>query len=152
MSGEKGRDTSLFYRTLLVLAFLFAGCTNGIDRAPTTTAAGFSTPLESVRPAAEQAIGVPLRLEIHDLRSDRQWAFVTATPRTMAGQPIDYANTPFADAVAAGEFDDWLCALVRKAPNGKWRLVTLVIGATDAPFVDWPERYGVPKALVLPDS
>jgi len=151
MNGEDPCATNPLCQTLLVLLFLFAGCTES-DQASTATAERFSTPIEVVRSAAQQAIGVPLQFEIHDLRSDQQWAFVTATPRTMTGQPIDYAKTPFAEAVDAGEFDDWLCALARKAPNGEWELVALVIGATDAPFVDWPERYGIPKALVLPGS
>lgn len=102
-----------------------------------------------LRQAVEYELGQAVVIDVDELRSDDQWAFVTAVSLTADRTPIDYSRTKFADDVSDGVFDDWLCALLEN-DGGRWKLVALEIGATDAPFVDWPERYGVPKAIVFP--
>ena len=108
-------------------------------------------PLETLRAEVAEALGQPVTLEVDELRSDGDWIFVVGVPRTPAGEPVDYTDTAYADAIAAGEFDDWLCALLERVDGG-WRVVALEIGATDVPFVDWPARYGAPPALVMPGA
>lgn len=114
-----------------------------------TTAA--SDPLIVLREAVSRELGQPVTLEIDKRREDERWTFVTAAARTPDGQPIDYRRTKFADAVQDGVFDDWLCALLQRDGAG-WTVVALEIGATDVSYVDWPERFGVPRALVLPGA
>jgi hypothetical protein len=97
----------------------------------------------------EATLGIPVTLEIHDQRSNERWFFLTATPLTEAGGPVDYADTRLSDRAAEGEFDNWLCALLQKSASNQWELVELEIGATDVPFVDWPDRHGVPRALIM---
>jgi len=86
-------------------------------------------------------------LEVNDYKTDGEWAYVTATPRDAQRQAINYATTRFANDYAEGFFDDWLCALVRQDHRGI-RIIAYELGATDAPFVDWPKNYGVPEELI----
>ena len=138
----------LFLPPLLIA--LLIGCSPTTDSVP-VVAVGASTPLEAISPAVEKILGMPVQLNIHELRNNNEWTFLTATPLTADGKAIDYSSTIYAEDIREGYFDDWLCALVQKSDGGKWYVVALDIGATDAPFVDWPDRYGVPKALVVPE-
>jgi hypothetical protein len=119
------------------------------DSAPLGVAATSEDMIEVLRQAVESELGQAVVIDIDELRSDDQWAFVTAVSLTVDRTPIDYSRTKFADDVTDGVFDDWLCALLAN-DEGRWKMVALEIGATDAPFVDWPERYGVPRAIVFP--
>lgn len=120
----------------------------GADGVGSSTA-GPADAVEIVRRAVAERLGQPVTVEVDELRSDGRWTFLTGVPRTPAGDPLDYAATPYAQDVADGLFDDWLCALLARAADG-WSLVALEIGATDAPFADWPERHGVPPELIAP--
>jgi hypothetical protein len=105
--------------------------------------------MSALREAVAREVGQPVVLEIDKRREDERWVFVTAVARTADGKPIDYTRTRFADAVKEGIFDDWLCALLERQ-GARWKVVALDIGATDVPYVDWPERFQVPRQLVLP--
>jgi hypothetical protein len=107
--------------------------------------------LEVLRLGVESELEQPVSIAVDVLRTGERWGFVTAVARSPEGRPIDYSRTRFAEDVADGVFDDWFCALLR-IDGAQWSLVALEIGATDVPFVDWPERYGVPTALVLPEE
>ena len=111
-----------------------------------------ASPREQILAALAHPVSVELtqavRLEVEELRYDDGWAFVSAVARTASGAPIDYSRTKFAQDVEDGYFDDWLCALLSRDSDG-WRVVALEIGVTDAPFVDWPDRYGAPPEIVL---
>jgi hypothetical protein len=104
--------------------------------------------MAALRQAVERELGQPITLEIDKRREDARWAFVTAVARTADGKPVDYTRTKFAGAVKDGVFDDWLCALLER-DGTMWKVTALEIGATDVPYVDWPERFGVPRDLVL---
>lgn len=136
------------------ILLLFVSCIFGCSSSDSGSVevSGAESPLEAVRPAVEKILGMPVQLKIHESRNNHEWTFLTATPLTADGSVIDYSVTSFAEDVREGYFDDWLCALVQKNADGKWHLVALDVGATDAPFVDWPERYGVPEKLVIPES
>ena len=116
-----------------------------MSKPPATPSPG---PLEIVKSAVEEALGIPVTLEIHEQRSDEHWFFLIATPLTGKGGPINYSDTRLADSAVEGEFDDWLCALLQKSESNTWKLLALEIGATDVPFIDWPNRYGIPVDLI----
>jgi hypothetical protein len=107
--------------------------------------------LDAARAPVEAALDVPVLFKVSTLRSDGHWSFLTATPLGEDHEPIDYSQTQFADEVRDGVFEDRIHALLRKEPGEDWAVVELAIGATDAPFVDWPHRYGAPKALIVPE-
>ncbi len=91
-------------------------------------------------------------LDVETLLQNDEWAFISGLPLTAAGQPIDYSQTKFATAIREGYFDDGFVALAKRKREGvdDWELTALSLGATDAPFVSWPEQFGVPKELVMP--
>jgi hypothetical protein len=122
-----------------------AHASNGDSESPTDAA------LRVLRDTVAREVGQPVTLDIDTERSDGRWTFVTGVARTLERRPIDYSRTKFADAVKEGMFDDGLCALLERT-GATWKIVALEIGATDVPFVDWPERFGVPRELVLPSK
>lgn len=105
--------------------------------------------LDAVRPAVEADLGQPVRFNVSSIRTDGIWAYLSATPLTPEYQPVDYSATKYAADIEEGAFDDWLCALVEREGD-IWIVRALEIGATDAPFVDWPERFGAPGEVVMP--
>ena len=133
----------LLWVPLLVNTMLLGAC---VPNPPATPPPGA---LRVVQSATEEALGIPVTLAIHDQRSDQNWFFLIATPLTGTGGPVNYGDTRLADRAAEGEFDDWLCALLRKSGSNTWELLELEIGATDVPFIDWPDRYGVPVELIM---
>ncbi|MGI9288943.1 MAG: hypothetical protein ACR2P1_26435 [Pseudomonadales bacterium] len=132
----------------VVLLALWA-CTTEQVATPASKPVFHDDMLEALRQGVESELEQPVVIDVDELRKNERWAFVTAVSLTADRKPIDYSQTKFAADVADGVFDDWLCALLENEGEG-WRLVALEIGATDVPFMDWPERYGVPKAIVLP--
>jgi hypothetical protein len=102
--------------------------------------------LDAAREPVENALGPPVLFQVDTLRTDGQWAFLTAVPVRADGARVDYSETPYADDVRDGTFEDWLCALLRHE-QGRWTVVELEIGATDVPFADWPELHRAPESL-----
>lgn len=105
-----------------------------------------------VQAAVAQELDMEVSLHVETFRQNDEWAFVSGLPLTTAGKPIDYSQTKFANAIREGYFDDGFLALVKRISKSvdDWELVTLSLGATDAPFVSWPEQFGVPRELVMP--
>ena len=92
-------------------------------------------------------------LSIETLRQDNQWAFLAGIPLSSTGDRIDYSKTRFKNDIREGYFDDGFVALAKKNnESGNWAVATLSLGATDAPFIDWPEQYQVPKKLIFPEK
>lgn len=108
--------------------------------------------LNAVREPVQSALGMAVLFKVNELRTDGEWAFLNAVPLTKDYKRIDYARTQYAKDVREGLFDDWLCALVRKQPDQSWTVIALSIGATDAPFVDWPRRFDAPRRVVMPTA
>lgn len=138
-----------FTVALLLAWALVAGCSSVSVDEPV-----FDTPQAAIEDAIAGELGMPVSLEVETFRQDGDWAFVAGRPLSADRTPIDYSATPYAQDLAEGYFDDNFVALVRRAANADtgWSLIELSVGATDAPFVDWPERHGLPRALVMPGS
>lgn len=103
--------------------------------------------LDAARPVVAADLGgQPLVFVVHTLRIVDGWALLEAQPQQPGGRPIDYRATAFAEAVAAGVFDDWVAVLLRQQ-NGSWQVVTHVIGATDYPPAAWARAFPAPAAL-----
>ena len=102
--------------------------------------------LDTIRPAVEARMRGEVEFVVSTLRVQNDWGFLIADPRRPSGQPIDPATTIYANDI---DMMDGLStiALVRHA-NGRWNLIELDIGSTDAAFVAWHEMYDVPKALL----
>lgn len=113
-----------------------------------------ATPIDAIKAGIEKALNMTVTLKVETFRQDKEWAFVTGLPLTANGERIDYTQTVYADDVHDGYFDDGFIALVRKRQQrcGGWSVTALSLGATDAPFVAWPEQFGVPEELILPPA
>ena len=109
------------------------------------------TLLDTVRIKAEQELQIKILFKVDELRTDGHWAFLSAVPVTQSAAEIDYSKTKFAEQFAQGMFDNVLLALLLKTEGSeeKWEIIEFSIGSTDAAFVDWPEKYGVPKPIVI---
>ncbi len=136
---------------LYLVLSLLGGCQH---IAPTPVAAQHPTPLDAVRAGIERQLNREVTLQIDTYRQDGEWAYVTGRPLTEQGARIDYTDTVYAQDIREGYFDDGFVALARK-PRPEvddWTLEALSLGATDAPFVDWPKQFGVPRDLIVPPT
>ena len=101
---------------------------------------------DALRVPVERKLKQGVIFRIDHLMVRNGWAFLLGTPRRPDGGPIDYRNTPYAEAQKAGAFDDGVVALLHKV-GGRWRVVQYVIGATDVPYVDWDRKYHAPAEI-----
>jgi hypothetical protein len=137
-----------FPATLALFFALFGGQPPGQD-APYTP-----EPQSAERKAIMDALRIPIQKQLNQkvifkidhLKVQNGWAFLTGKPRQPGGSPIDYRGTPYQEAIDAGVFDDGVCALLR-LKDGRWRVVTFTLGATDVPWVEWDKKYKAPPAL-----
>lgn len=105
--------------------------------------------IDALRGPIEKRLKQPVIFKIDHLKTQNGWAFLTGRPQSPDGNPIDYTETVYQDAVDSGTFDDGIVALLRKV-NAKWTVVQYVIGATDVPYVDWDKKYRAPKGIFMP--
>jgi hypothetical protein len=103
--------------------------------------------LDALRVPVERELKRPTVFKVDHLKVQNGWAFLRGVPQRPGGKPMDYRGTPYQQAKADGVFDDWICALLRKRPGGRWRVVTYVIGATDVAYEGWDRRYKAPPAI-----
>lgn len=92
-------------------------------------------------------LGKPARLDVKQLKTSGDWAFVYATVRGDDGGPIDYTGTPYAEAAANHAKSRSYAGLLRRSGTG-WTVTEQAIGPTDPAWLAWPRQYGVPDALV----
>lgn len=103
--------------------------------------------LDALRTTVAADLKQPVKFVVRDMRTYRDWAFVTASPRTPGGAEIEFAKTHYAGLQEAGVLDgDTVYALLRRE-NDAWRVVTFVIGPTDVAWEGWPDEHGAPKEL-----
>lgn len=103
--------------------------------------------LDALRGPVEKDLGQPVQFVVSLLRVQGAWAFIIATPQTKTGQPIDYARTHYAQAIADGVFDGGTVFALLKSDSGAWSVKEFVIGPTDVAFLAWPEQHGAPASL-----
>ncbi len=104
---------------------------------------------DALATAAGAEIGQPVKFAVTEKRTDGEWGWLVAQPWTPDGAQIDWSQTRYAERAAAGMLDGRgaTYALLRKQ-NGRWSVVAFAVGPTDVPYVDWPQRYGAPSALM----
>ncbi len=85
---------------------------------------------------------------VDTLRSNGEWAFMTAVPHEPNGSKLKWHKTPYAEDWKGDFMSDLMVLLLHK--EGKhWRAVTHCIGPTDVCWYDWGKKYHVPKALLM---
>ena len=97
--------------------------------------------------ALTQRLGLPARLAIERKKREGDWIFLCGKPQMPDGTGLDYSRTTLRGRQEAGTLDDYACALLNQR-NNDVALKELTVGDTDAPFVDWPGRYGIPGSIL----
>jgi hypothetical protein len=102
--------------------------------------------MDALRVPVEKDLNKKVVFKIDHLKIHGNWAFMRGVPQQPNGARMDYRGTAYQQAIKAGFFDDWICALW-KNQNGKWQVVRYVIGATDVVYEGWDKEYGAPAAI-----
>jgi hypothetical protein len=141
--------------TLLLGAALMA-CSPAPQKAPEAapTPPVAAAPEESVVLAAltarlKEQLGAPLKLDPETVAVDGDWAWIVAAPRSTEGGPLDFSKTKLAGALEQGVMDanGNAYGLLRRE-GGTWTVKEAVVGPTDVAWLDWPQKHGVPPALL----
>lgn len=111
-------------------------------------------PGSSERKAIADALRIPVKAELKKdviFKIDRLkvldgWAFLAGVPLMPDGSEMDYRGTVHMEAINEGAFDGGIFALLQKR-DGQWVTVRYIIGATDVPYVDWPQEFGAPAVI-----
>jgi len=101
-----------------------------------------------VRVPVEAAVKQPVIFTVRSLNVQGDWAFLNGVPQRPDGKQIDYTHTIYQDAINAGAFDNWICALLHHTSKGGWKVVTFDLGATDVPYVSWDTEYHCPRSIL----
>ncbi len=115
-------------------------------RTPATTSPEAQAILKPALADLANALGKPAQLDVQSLRVSGEWAFLYGDIQTPGGQPIDYKDTPFAEAAEAGMKSRSYAALLRGHATA-WTLVQSVVGPTDVAWGPWAAEYGAPEAI-----
>jgi hypothetical protein len=104
--------------------------------------------LDAMRPTIEEDVGVPVQFVVDTLRVEDGWAYFAGTPQQKNGEPINFEQTRYAEAIAEGFFDGPFLQAVLEKVDGEWLVVVFDIGATDVVAIGWPDEFGVPCTVV----
>lgn len=104
---------------------------------------------DALRAPVKQELQCEVIFKIDRLKVLNGWAFLGGVPLKPDGSEMDYKGTTYEEAIREGAFDGGIFALLQKR-DGQWVTVRYVIGATDVPYVDWPQELGAPKAIFEP--
>ncbi|WP_332701219.1 hypothetical protein [Devosia sp.] len=89
-----------------------------------------------------------MQFVVDTLQVDGYWAFMAGTAQNTDGSPIDFSQTPYAEAEAEGMFDGPTVKAILSQQGDSWMVEAYSIGATDVVEAGWPDEYGVPCDLV----
>jgi hypothetical protein len=144
------RNSRLVRLLCLFLVTLFLPLTVGAQSGrPTTPAAGSAERkaiMDALRIPVEKKLKQKVIFKVEHLKALNGWAHLRGRPLQPGGKPINFRGTEWQQAIEDGVFDDGVYALLRKK-NGKWKVVTYNIGATDVVWDTWDEDYGAPLAI-----
>src|SRR5689334_14376966 len=74
--------------------------------------------MDALRVPVEKDLGKKVVFKIDHLKLQGDWAFMRGVPQQPNGARMDYRGTAYQQAIKAGFFDDWICALWRNR-NGR---------------------------------
>ncbi len=103
--------------------------------------------LDAVRPSLEAVLRPPVQFVVETMNVSQGWAFVTLNPQRPEGKQIDPLKTGLAEDWEEGFYDGLTTYALLWSRNGRWNLITSVIGPTDVAWEDWSFRYGAPRGI-----
>ena len=102
--------------------------------------------MDALRKPVEKELNRPVVFRVSvpsDFRAQNGWAFLTADLRRPDGSPMDFRGTPYPPSDFNG---GGVNALLHRT-NGRWRVVTYILCATDVEWEDWSKKYHAPRAI-----
>ena len=102
--------------------------------------------VDALRVPVEKSLKQKIQFSIQTFKVQGNWAFLNGEPQNLSGEKPDYSKTDYREAIREGAFDNNFQALLKKT-NGKWKVVTYLIGCTDVCWIGWDEKYKSPKAI-----
>lgn len=102
--------------------------------------------LDIARPVAEQALGLPVKLQVDTIDRHGDWVFLLSQMRAGDGGRLDLSGTAYAEQQAAGSMSD-VFAVLLKRDGETWKVVAKAVGPGDVAWETWPQEYGAPGAL-----
>lgn len=107
--------------------------------------------VDLARAAVEKELSSPVKLDVSTVNTEGDWAFVLAELKAADGKPFDFSKSRLADAAHEGAVSRQ-CAALLKQRDGRWEVLTSVIGPTDPAWLSWSTAHGAPESLfTLPD-
>jgi hypothetical protein len=97
--------------------------------------------------------GQRVTFKLAEARTQGDFGWISATPLTLEGAPIDWSKTKYDEQNREGLLDGGGAthALLQKV-NGVWEVKAFDIGSTDVVWLTWPKDYGAPPELMGLDA
>ena len=102
--------------------------------------------LGALRVPVEKELKQKIQFSAQTFNVQGNWAFLFGDLQNSSGGKPNYKGTQYQEAINEGMFDNNFQALLRKQ-NGKWRVVTHLIGCTDVCWIPWAQEFKAPKAI-----
>lgn len=102
-----------------------------------------------IRELLQTELQIPLELDVQKERVLSPWIYMAGKPVSTSGFSLDYTQTPYAEDIADGYFDDVFIFLLSEEANSEHcSIVEYSFGTTDSPVIDWLEEHSLPSALL----
>ena len=134
---------------LTVFLWTFSGVASAEPHSPKAGSPERKAIVDALRIPVKAELKKDVIFKISRLKVQGDWAFLAGVPLKPDGSEMDYRGTIHAEAIREGAFDGGIFALLQKH-NGQWKTVRYIIGATDIPYVDWPQEFGAPAVIFEP--
>jgi hypothetical protein len=101
-----------------------------------------------LREELSMRLGVQSDVRIERVNRHIDWIFVCGRPLTPGGSPMDYSKTLLRDQYLNASLDDYFCTLLLESSKSAIELKEFAVGDTDAPFIDWLGKHGLPASIL----
>ena len=148
---SKRGETNLVKRVLCVLSLVLAlGASRVVAQKAYTPEKG-SAERAAIMDALREPVSKELKQKVtfvadSPFKVQGDWAFLAGRVKGENGGEVDWKITEYQQRINVDAFDNNIFALLRKR-NGRWRVVTYMIGCTDVCYLTWPKDYAAPKAI-----
>lgn len=134
-----------FFGWCLFLTFVSLACAQEAIT-PASDSADRMAIFGALRVPIEKELKQKVQFSIKHFKVLDTWAFISGEPLNLKYVKPDYAGTPYQKAIDSGAFENNFQGLLKKT-NGKWKVVTYLIGCTDVCWLGWDKKHKAPKAI-----
>jgi hypothetical protein len=134
------------YGLFLIAAFCVSNALAQSVYTPEKGSAERTAILGALRVPVEKELKQKIQFSAQTFNVQGNWAFLFGDLQNSSGGKPNYKGTQYQEAINEGMFDNNFQALLRKQ-NGKWRVVTHLIGCTDVCWIPWAQEFKAPKAI-----